>query len=116
MLDLVVGNGRDFLACSGVSFEIQDIAEAYENCKMASYSIADIKKQAPDFPIGFVVLPPVRDAYPTNKKFGNALDDFNTAKTRLTKAGAVILSEENAPEWAYDTTQRVVPPVLILDE
>ncbi|MCY7332992.1 MAG: DUF3037 domain-containing protein [Pseudanabaena sp. CAN_BIN31] len=90
--DVLVANGRPYLAAHGISFEIRTHKETLD---ALSWWIEDVKQRDPDFPLAVVTLPPKL------KDSGNCQlhDTYEHTIETYANLGASVLLEEEVPAW-----------------
>jgi hypothetical protein len=90
--DVLVANGRPYLAAHGVSFEIRTHKETLD---ALSWWIEDVKRLDNDFPLAVVALPPKAEFDGYTQLF----EAYENTKETYTNLGATVLKEEEVPAW-----------------
>ena len=98
--DVLVANGRPYLAAHGVSFEIRTHKETLD---ALSWWIKDVKELDGSFPLAIVTLPPK----PESLDYSRLFDTYNHTKETYTNLGASVLGEEDFPTWTDRILEKV---------
>ena len=98
--DVVVANGKPYLAAHGISFEVQ-IQENVQ--KLLSYMVLDVKNYQPNLPIVIVVLPPKKE----NDNFQEIQKNYQQATSTYSELGAQVLEENEVEDWVLEELKNV---------
>lgn len=90
--DVLVANGRPYLAAHGVSFEIRTHKETLD---ALSWWIEDVKRLDGNFPLAVVTLPPKSEFDDYTQLF----EAYENTRETYTNLGATVLKEEEVPAW-----------------
>lgn len=90
--DVLVANGRPYLAAHGVSFEIRTHKETLD---ALSWWIEDVKRLDHNFPLAVVTLPPKAEFDGYTQLF----EAYENTRETYTNLGATVLKEEEVPAW-----------------
>ena len=90
--DVLVANGRPYLAAHGVSFEIRTHKETLD---ALSWWIEDVKRLDNNFPLAVVTLPPKVEFDGYTQLF----EAYENTRETYTNLGATVLREEEVPAW-----------------
>ena len=88
--DLSVANGHPFFAVQGLSFEAPDENDRLiKDVHATAFSVEDVKKRNPDFPVGIVALMST-DVSPLYERSAHT----------LRQVGAEVVTEDQVDQWA----------------
>ncbi len=97
--DVVVTNGRPFLAAQALSFELRDRNRLETDIDAIAWSIDDVRKRNPRLPLAVVVLPP--------KSRGEGQVVFERAKNIFEGLHADVETETEIDRWAKRVVKRI---------
>ena len=90
--DVLVANGRPYLAAHGVSFEVQITKDTLDSL---SWWIKDVKELNSNFPLAVVTLPPK----PEFDSYSQLCEVYDRTRTTYKKLGAAVLEEDELSTW-----------------
>jgi hypothetical protein len=105
-VDVGVVNGAPHLAAQGLSFEIQDLADMRYHYTETVYAVTDLKERLPDLSFGVVLYPPPSGAASATVTL------YKKAVRVLPNAGAVLVEEGEAAEWAREAIGKIPDEAL----
>jgi hypothetical protein len=101
--DAAVANGVPYVVASGISFEgpYSDRMETFYDS--LAWAVTDVASSAQAIPVAVVALPPIpeSDGYETQKT------NFQHKAKLYSDLGAVFLTEDQYPDWAKETVDRL---------
>lgn len=105
-VDVGVVNGAPHLAAQGLSFETQDLADMRYHYTETVYAVTDLKGRLPDLSFGVVLYPPPTGAASATVAL------YENAVRVLPNAGAALVNEGEAAEWARDAIGKIPEAAL----
>ena len=105
-VDVGVVNGAPHLAARGLSFEIQELPEMRHHYTDTVFAVTDLKERIPHLPFGVVVYSPRPGAS------ASVLDLYKRAVDVLPRAGAIVVSEQDAATWAKEEVAKIPEEAL----
>ncbi|MCU0532922.1 MAG: DUF3037 domain-containing protein [Hydrococcus sp. Prado102] len=99
--DVVVANGKPYLAAQAISFEVK-VPEPIQNS--ISWMIADIKQNKPDFPLAIFALPPKQES----RHYKDLERIYQKTTSMYSNLGADVVGEKEIDSWVSRSLEKIV--------